>query len=104
MDQRSLPAAANDAPGRHRRLQALAAERGVQILSAKPSLRPPAQLPQYATAEHFVQATKLLANARRNSGKKDPSKKLANRFKSQSKKERLDRAENWEFSDGERGM
>jgi hypothetical protein len=84
-------------------LKGLAGLYGVKFDVPKEKLIRPSTLPQYATAADREDATKLLAGARRANEKfKDPSKKLVNRFKSQSKKSTLDRAENWEFSWEER--
>jgi hypothetical protein len=101
MDPRPPPAPA--ANRQREQLEVLAAESGVQLHNAKPILNRPVGSPQYASPEHHDRATKLLAEARRSSDSyKEPSKKLVNRFKSQSKKNRLDRAENWDFSYEER--
>jgi hypothetical protein len=87
---------------RQQQLRALAHHHGIPLIERKEALKQ-GSLPQFATTSHYDQATKLLANARRNSENfKDPSKKLVNRFKSQSKKERLDKAANWDFSYEER--
>ena len=90
-------------PTRRDHLQALAESHGIIFYSPKERLTRPVTLPQYATAADHEEATKVLGGARRAGEKfKDPSKKLVNRFKSQTKKSNLDRAENWEFSYEER--
>ena len=86
-------------------LQALAERHGIKPHVPKERLHRPTSLPQYSTAADHEEATKVLAGARRATEKfKDPSKKLVNRFKSQSKRSNLDRAENWDFSYEERAL
>jgi hypothetical protein len=86
-------------------LRALADSNNLRPHVPKERLVRPSALPQYATAADHDEATKVLAGARRANDKfKDPSKKLVNRFKSQSKRSNLDRAENWEFSYEERAV
>lgn len=107
MDRRqsSIPSNAVElpAPTGREHLKALAERYGVKSYEPKEKLTRPSSLPQFATTADHEDATKLLAGARRANEKfKDPSKKLVNRFKSQSKKSTLDRAENWDFSWEER--
>jgi hypothetical protein len=86
-------------------LRAVADSHGLKPHVPKERLVRPTALPQFASAADHDEATKVLAEARRANDKfKDPSKKLVNRFKSQSKRSNLDRAENWEFSYEERAI
>ena len=92
-------------PSGREHLQALAERHGIKSYTPKERLHPPSSLPQYAGPADHEEATKVLAGARRAGEKfKDPSKKLVNRFKSQSKKSNLDRAENWDFTFEERAL
>ena len=102
----SIPnGAASRSPTGRDHLRALASSNGLTPHVQKERLARPPSLPQYATAADLDEATKVLAAARRANDKfKDPSKKLVNRFKSQSKRSHLDRAENWEFSYEERAV
>ena len=99
----TITSPSTNAPKGRDHLRMLAESNGIRSNEPREQLTRPPSLPQYASPADLDEATKVLAGARRAGDKfKDPSKKLVNRFKSQSKKSNLDRAENWEFTYEER--